>query len=98
MYPIQGLQFLSSKTVIFLQFSCIVILAWLCNETSAFFYDRPERALAGDFPVQKVSVRQPEEIPNNFSPQGDNFVNQNIPSEVLLTDFNQDPLDEGMYH
>ena len=71
---------------------------WLSNQVSAFLYDRQVRALGIDPAVEnrpQIRARQSEQLPLDFAPQGALFDDKNIPSEALLSDFDQSALTDG---
>ncbi len=83
---------LNSATTRALTYPPVTILLasiWLSNQVSAFLYDRQIRALGIDLSEPQIRARQPEQLPFDFSPQGAAFDDDQIATEVLLSDYGQ---------
>ena len=88
----------ATRALLYPQLTILFASIWLSNQVSAFFYDRQIRALGipdAEASEPKIRARQPEQLPYDFSPQGDAFDDENIPSEVLLSDYGQASLKDG---
>ena len=88
----------ATRAFLYPQLTILLVSIWLSNQVSAFLYDRQIRALGipdGEDSEPKIRARQPEQLPCDFSPQGTAFDDDNIPSEVLLSDYGQTSLKDG---
>ena len=88
----------ATRALLYPQLTILLVSIWLSNQVSAFLYDKQIRALGmpdGQTSEPKIRARQPEQLPYDFSPQGAAFDDENIPSEVLLSDYGQESLKDG---